>query len=280
MDELINMLLNYQHTNSLMNVDDLVLLRNLTNKLQDFYDSSADMLNIDKLNTFDNNEKIENYLDFILDHCDKNSINLDAVEDYWASQVEIFFRNQPFTLTADPARTIGASLDELFDQAKKRQKENPGTQYLGSILQHLVAAKLSLILPSDKFVIHGASVADAPTDRGGDFVINNTIIHCTTAPGEPLIQKCKVNINAGCFPVIITVFDRVKTALDLAADAELNGRVDVWDIQQFLATNINEHSQFDNTARNAKLADIIEKYNSIIDEKETDPSLKIDFEAE
>jgi hypothetical protein len=219
------------------------------------------------------------YIEFLNAWDNSGKIDFTAVEQYWADRVNDYFSNQPFTLTADPARTIGASLDELFEQAKNRQKENPGTQYLGTILQHLVAAKLSLILPLDKFEIHGSSVADAPTDRGGDFVINNTIIHCTTAPGEPLIQKCKANINAGGLPVIITIFDRVKTAFDLASDAELSGRVDVWDIQQFLATNINEHSLFDSTARNTKLADIIEKYNSIIDEKETDPSLKIEFDA-
>jgi len=59
----------------------------------------------------------------------------------------------------------------------------------------------------------------------------------------------------------------------------LSGRVEVWDIQQFLSTNINEHSMFDGTARNAKLADIVEKYNVIIEQAETDPSLRIEFEA-
>jgi hypothetical protein len=146
-------------------------------------------------------------------------------------------------------------------------------------VQHLIAAKLSLILPSNNFEIHGASVADSPTERSGDFVIGNTIIHCTTAPGEPLIQKCKANIRVGCFPVVITIFDRVRTAYDLTADAELSGRIEVWDIQQFLSTNISEHSLFDSALRNAKLADIIERYNAIIDEKETDPSLRIEFEA-
>lgn len=219
------------------------------------------------------------YVEFLNSWRAEKEIDFDTLEDFWAEQVREYFRNQPFTLTADPSRTIGASLDELFEQAKKRQKQNPGTQYLGAVLQHLVGAKLSVILPPDKFQIHGAYVADSPTDRGGDFVINNTILHCTTAPGEPLIQKCKANIRAGCLPVIITIFDRVKTALDLAADAELSGRIEVWDIQQFLSTNISEHSMFDGAARNAKLADIIEKYNAITAEVETDPSLRIEFEA-
>ncbi len=219
------------------------------------------------------------YVEFLNVLQAEETIDFDAAEAFWAEQVREYFRNQPFTLTADPSRTIGASLDELFEQAKKRQKQNPGTQYLGAVLQHLVGAKLSVILPPDKFQIHGAYVADSPTDRGGDFVIKNTILHCTTAPGEPLIQKCKANIHAGCLPVIITIFDRVKTALDLAADADLSGRIEVWDIQQFLSTNISEHSLFDGAARNAKLADITEKYNAIIAAVETDPSLRIEFEA-
>jgi len=219
------------------------------------------------------------YVEFLNNWNNQDTIDFNAVEEYWAEQVREYFRNQPFVLAADPSRTIGASLDELFEQARKRQKQNPGTQYLGAVLQHLVGAKLSVILPPEKFQIHGAYVADSPTDRGGDFVISNTILHCTTAPGEPLIQKCKANIRAGCLPVIITVFDRVKTALDLAADADLSGRIEVWDIQQFLSTNISEHSLFDGAARNTKLADIIEKYNAIITEVETDPSLRIEFEA-
>jgi hypothetical protein len=219
------------------------------------------------------------YVEFLNAWQATEDIDFDAVEIFWAEQVREYFRNQPFALAADPSRTIGASLDELFEQARKRQKQNPGTQYLGAVLQHLVGAKLSMILPRENFQIHGAYVADSPTDRGGDFVINDTILHCTTAPGEPLIQKCKANIYAGCLPIMITVFGRVKTALDLAADADLSGRIEVWDVQQFLSTNISEHSFFDGAARNAKLAGIIEKCNAIITEAETDPSLRIEFEA-
>ncbi len=87
-------------------------------------------------------------------------------------------------------------------------------------------------MPENAFEIHGASVADAPTERSGDFVINNTIIHCTTMPSALLIEKCKANLRGGCHPVIITIFERVHMALNLAEDAGLAGRVEVWDIQQ------------------------------------------------
>lgn len=121
------------------------------------------------------------YVDFLNTWNTEEAVDLVAIEEFWAEQVREYFRNQPFILTADASKTIGSNLDDLFEQAKKRQKQNPGTQYLGTVLQHLTAAKLCLILPEGSFEIHGASVADAPTARSGDFVINKTIIHCTTS---------------------------------------------------------------------------------------------------
>lgn len=219
------------------------------------------------------------YVDFLNEWNAEEPVNLSEVENFWAEQVREYFRNQPFVLTADTSKTIGANLDELFEQAKKRQKQNPGTQYLGTVLQHLVAAKLCLVMPEGSFEIHGASVADAPTDRNGDFVINSTIIHCTTMPGAQLIEKCKANLRSGCHPVIITIFDRVHTALNLAEDAGLAGRVEVWDIQQFLSSNVYEHSLFDEGKRNSTLSEIVTKYNDIVLKAESDPSLRIEFEA-
>lgn len=219
------------------------------------------------------------YVDFLNTWNAEEPVNFDEIEAFWAEQVREYFRNQPFVLTADASKTVGANLDELFEQARKRQKQNPGTQYLGTVLQHLVAAKLCLILPEGSFEIHGASVADAPTARSGDFVINKTIIHCTTSVGDLLINKCKVNIANGFRPVIITIFERVQTALNQIEDAGLSGRIEVWDIQQFLSSNIHEHSLFDEGKQNATLGTIIENYNQIVHEKETDPSLRIEFEA-
>lgn len=218
------------------------------------------------------------YVDFLNEWNVEEPVDIAIVEEFWAEQVREYFRNKPFILTADASITIGANLDELFEQARKRQAQNPGTQYLGTMLQHLVAAKLLVILSEDTFEVHGASVADAPTERSGDFIINNTIIHCTTAPSAPLIEKCRVNLRDGCYPVIITIFDRVRTALDLASDAGLDRRVEVWDIRQFLSSNIFEHSRFDESNRNSTMADIIEKYNEIVLAVETDPSLCIRFE--
>ncbi len=219
------------------------------------------------------------YVQFLNHWHEEEAVDLFEVENFWAEEVQEYFRNQPFVLSSDTSKTVTANLADLFDQAKKREKQNKGTRYLGIVLQHLVAAKLRVVLPDNNIVIHGASVADKQTDRAGDFVINTTAIHCTTAPADLLMEKCKANLKAGYHPVIITIYDRVNTALTQIEDGGMQGQVDVWDVQQFLSSNVMEHSGFNEVERNHTLAEIIEKYNIIIDTVEHDPSLHIVFEG-
>lgn len=203
-------------------------------------------------------------------------VDFDAIESYWVEQVRLFFSAKPFKLNADSSKSMASTVDDLMAQARRREKENPGTTYAGTVLQHLVAAKLCLIVPDVE--INGADVADAPTGRGGDFMVGDTAIHCTTAPGQPLIEKCGANISAGIRPVIITIAERVKTARDLAEDAGISERLEVWDIQQFLSMNVYEHGLFERDERMKTVSKIVTGYNSIIDKYESDPSLKIDMD--
>ena len=136
-------------------------------------------------------------------------------------------------------------------------------------------AKLELILPAGTVMHHGASVADAPSDREGDFTVRDTAIHVTTAPTEALIRKCGRNLDADVRPVIVTTHDGAQGAQALAKVAGIDGRIDVLEIEQFIATNVYERSAFAQTSRRAAINEIIERYNSIVEQHETDPSLKI-----
>ena len=71
----------------------------------------------------------------------------------------------------------------------------------------------------------------------------------------------------------------MRAAPSLAEDSGLAGRVEGWDIQQFLSANVYERSRFDEAKRNSTLSSIIDRYNKIVLEAETDPSLRIEFEA-
>jgi hypothetical protein len=123
--------------------------------------------------------------------------------------------------------------------------------------------------------MHGAYVADAVSDRGGDFAYGDAVIHVTSAPGESVVRKCARNIDDGFHPIVITTSRRISVAEGLAESAGIADRLDVWDIEQFLSMNLNEHGLFSQAGRKDMAFKLIEAYNKIVDACETDPSLKI-----
>ena len=145
------------------------------------------------------------------------------------------------------------------------------------MLQHLVGAKLELVLGDGQVEHHSASEADQAEGRAGDFSLGDVAIHVTTSPGEALIQKCRDNLNAGLRPVLVTTSARTLVAEGLADSAGIANRVDVLDIEQFLAANLHERSLFSTEKRTTTTAELIRRYNAILDKVETDPSLKIEL---
>jgi len=201
---------------------------------------------------------------------------LAKVESWWVDRVRDFFAAKPLVMKFDPAKSVRAIVRELIEVAGKRQEENRGGQVVGTVMQHLVGAKLSLVLPEgEAFHVHGASVADAVSDRGGDFSYGDAVIHVTSAPGEAVVRKCGKNIEEGWHPIIITTCNRVSVAEGLAESAGIANRLEVWDIEQFLSMNLNEHGLFRQTGRKDMASRLVTAYNAIVDKCETDPSLKI-----
>jgi hypothetical protein len=61
----------------------------------------------------------------------------------------------------------------------------------------------------------------------------------------------------------------------LAKNAGASDRVDILEVEQFVVTNIYKWSTFQQTKLMLLFRQLIEAYNRIIDECETDPSLRI-----
>ncbi len=216
------------------------------------------------------------YMGFLNELHKEKKDDLPAIEKWWIARVQDYFSGKPFTLKFDPSKSLRSIVSDLMSQAVKRQKDNPGNTYAGTVLQHLVGAKLDLILPEEKRVTHyGANVADSPTSRAGDFVLDDVAIHVTTSPSEALIRKCKANIEAGLRPVIVTIADSRAGIESIAKGFEIEGRIDVIEVEQFIATNILEWSQFAEKSQRIEVTRLISKYNEIIQHVETDPSLAI-----
>ncbi|OLP56289.1 hypothetical protein BJF92_15455 [Rhizobium rhizosphaerae] len=99
------------------------------------------------------------------------------------------------------------------------------------------------------------------------------------ALGEALIRKCQGNLSLGLRPLIVTTEDGVGGAKALSKQAGVDDRLDVIEIEQFIATNVYEWSVFERDARPTAVQDIIERYNRIVADVESDPSLRIEFEG-
>jgi hypothetical protein len=217
----------------------------------------------------------EKYLSLLnVEKCSKDE--LVKVEAWWIDRVHDFFTGKPLVMKFDSSKSIRSIVHDLVEVAEKRQSQNRGGQVVGAVLQHLVGAKLSLVIPKGKMPqMHGAYVADAVSDRGGDFAYGDAVIHVTSAPGEAVVRKCARNIDDGFHPIIITTNRRISVAEGLAESAGIADRLEVWDIEQFLSMNLNEHGLFSYDGRKDMAIRLVEAYNKIIESCETDPSLKI-----
>ena len=109
-------------------------------------------------------------------------------------------------------------------------------------------------------------------------MIDNAVIHCTTAPSEAILRKCDANIKAGQHPIILTIAKMIGAAEALAENAGIEGRVEVMDALQFLAANLYEMSLFKTADRKITVIRLIEKYNDIVAAHEADASLRISFD--
>jgi hypothetical protein len=217
------------------------------------------------------------YVAFLNDLHLRQMARFDLIEAWWIERIREHFSAKPLRLRFDPAKGLQAMVADLMGQALKRQRESTGAMIQGAVLQHLVGAKLELAVPEAEIQHHGASVADACSDRAGDFVIDDSVIHITTSPGEAVIRKCKRNLETGGRPIILTLADGVIVARALAENAGLAGRIDILDAEQFVTANLHELSLFRSSARSGMLERLIETYNRIVAEHETDPGLRIEL---
>jgi hypothetical protein len=72
------------------------------------------------------------------------SVDLDEVEQFWVQQVERFFAAKPFTLRLDGSLSLRMVIRSLLGQAADRQREQKGTTFQGTMLQHLVGGHAGL----------------------------------------------------------------------------------------------------------------------------------------
>ena len=209
--------------------------------------------------------------------------DVDAVESFWAECARDFFTSKlpnaarPIKIRFNASRGLRALVRDVLAQAEERQRNAHGMQYVGAVLQHLTGAKLECALGAGSVEHNSFSTSDAQKGRVGDFSIGDVAIHVTASPGEALIGRCRENIDDGRRPVIVTMARGLAVAEALAENAGLGGRIDVFEVEQFIALNLYELGKFGAQGRRVAISDVVARYNEIIENVETDPSLRIEI---
>lgn len=199
---------------------------------------------------------------------------LKSVEEWWIERVGEYFNRQCFKIDIDPTYSISKVVALVLTAARDRQKKMPHSNVEGTVLQHLVGAKLTLALGMADIKFHKASEADGA--RAGDFELADSAIHVTTAPSEQLIEKCQRNLKVGLRPIVVCPQEKAEGAAMLADNARIKDRVEVYNAETFISMNINEMAQFKGEKLKGTVDDLLKQYNRIVDEVENDTSLRIE----
>ena len=223
--------------------------------------------------------RMREYVGFLNGLAKDEAVDLDAIEDFWIEQVHAFFAGKPFKIRLDASRSLRTIIRGILQQAEDRQKNSPGMYYAGAVLQHLVGAKLDCALGEGQFEHNSFSTSDQQSGRAGDFFIGDVAIHVTTSPSEAVIERCQDNLDDGFRPILVTLQKGLQVAEGLAENKGLGDRIDIFEIEQFVALNIYELASFGADGRKTAVTDIVKRYNEIIEEVETDRSLCIELRS-
>lgn len=217
---------------------------------------------------------MRDYIDFI-NTIRPSKTDLKKIELWWIEKVNKHFSGKPLSVKFDSSKSLRSIVSDVLAQAAA--KPGTGNTYAGTVLQHLVGAKLELVLENreEKPQHHCASTADFPTDRPGDFVIDSNAVHVTTSPTRDLIDKCQENIDSGLRPIVVTMKEGHLLFDSITKNMPIVQRIDVIEADQFIATNLLEWSGFQIKNQKIELKRLIQIYNRIVTEYETDPSLCI-----
>ena len=194
---------------------------------------------------------------------------LAEFQAFLVDRVKEFHNKERIKFIYDPSLSAWQSIYNLLEATKKDGKAGP-------VAQHLVGAKLQLRFPDKAIGRESYSTADMQLGRPGDFTIGDTSFHVTVAPMSALYEKCKRNIADGYRPFVLVPFDKLVGVRQIA-DEVGQGKIASESIESFISQNMEEMSDFSINKLAENLYQLLEEYNSRIDEAESDKSFLIEI---
>ena len=204
----------------------------------------------------------------------KPATERDRVIEAMQSHIVTAYVSRYFSLkrvkaTFDRTGATWQFIDAILDNARHSGKA-------GAVAEYLVGAKLALRFPGKTIRNKRFRTSDIQSGFSGDFEIGSTVFHVTVAPMPELFEKCKTNLERGLRVYLIVPDAHVSGARQ---NAQLMGvgKIAIEPIESFVATNIDEVSEFDGEQLKSDFRRLLETYNARVDAVELDKSLLIDI---
>ena len=179
-----------------------------------------------------------------------------------------WLKRQNLKLDIDRRQSPATWINAIVENAKGRSG--------GIVEQQLVGAKLAKRFKGMDITNHPAHAGDRQTDRSGDFVIQQSVYHVTSAPSRNVLQKCAQNIRAGLHPILVVPEEQRNRAQILTQEEGIHKEMTIIALEDFVAVNIIELAAEENKDFFRVLKEIVDVYNSRLAEVETDLSLQIE----
>lgn len=182
---------------------------------------------------------------------------------------EKWIQRQNLKLEIDQRQTPASWVNQIVESAKSRSA--------GVVEQHLVGAKLARRFKNVLVPNYPAHAADVQTSRLGDFTISRLVYHVTASPSRNVIDKCRMNLQAGSHPMLLVPKEQESRARILAQEDALDREITIIAIEDFVAMNVIELATEENKSFVSVLREIVDIYNQRLLEVETDMSLVIEI---
>jgi len=185
--------------------------------------------------------------------------------------IAAYHKLQKVKAVYDPSAPTSRFIANIIENASKSGKAGP-------VAEHLVAAKLQLRFPTIQIRQKSSSEGDTQGGFSSDVEIGDTTFHVTTAPMPELYDKITEVLASG-MRVYLLVPASIVIGTRQNAEAKAEKKVAVEAIESFVATNIDEISEFKSMRLKDYLKRLVEVYNQRIVTNESDQSLLIELPA-
>jgi hypothetical protein len=200
--------------------------------------------------------------------------HIALIDEEWAGEVKHYLELIPFIINEEENLSLSSVFHDLLKQAEVKEKLT-GQKARQFLLFNLIVSSFDIIDSNGHHLLLSSYDASPNGVKNDRIIYDRIAIHIAYLPNEALIRKCKEDFEHGLFPKIMTSKKGTRATEALLSYQGLEGKIDVFEAEQYLAFKVFEITKFDYSRQRPTLNKLICRYNNVCDTGKANPNLKI-----